>query len=134
MMREQTEKVRSGRGFFAALDQSGGSTPQALAEYGVAEDAYATDEEMFDLVHQMRTRVVTSPAVDGSRVLAAIRQADLFATIVPEDTYAVASAVHDLLVKTHPADLEKIALIKGLVAEHLDIDAILAVATDVPAA
>lgn len=67
-------------------------------------------------------------------VLAAIRQADLFATIVPEDTYAVASAVHDLLVKTHPADLEKIALIKGLVAEHLDIDAILAVATDVPAA
>ncbi|MDQ3128569.1 MAG: AAA family ATPase [Chloroflexota bacterium] len=67
-------------------------------------------------------------------VLAAIRQADLFATIVPEDTYAVASAVHDLLVKTHPADVEKIALIKGLVAEHLDIDAILAVATDVPAA
>ncbi|HUQ78634.1 MAG TPA: AAA family ATPase [Patescibacteria group bacterium] len=67
-------------------------------------------------------------------VLAAIRQADLFATIVPEDTYAVASEVHDLLVKTHPADVEKIALIKGLVAEHLDIDAILAVATDVPAA
>lgn len=71
-MREQAEKVRSGRGFFAALDQSGGSTPKALAEYGVPEDAYATDEEMFDLVHQMRTRVMTSPAVDGSRVLAAI--------------------------------------------------------------
>jgi BioD-like phosphotransacetylase family protein len=67
-------------------------------------------------------------------VLAAIRQADLFTTIVPEDTYAVASEVHDLLVKTHPADLEKIELIKRLVAEHLDIDRILAVATEAPAA
>ena len=67
-------------------------------------------------------------------VLAAIRQADLFATIVPEDTYLVASEIHDLLVKTHPADVEKIALIKGLVAEHLDIGAILGMATDVPTA
>jgi BioD-like phosphotransacetylase family protein len=67
-------------------------------------------------------------------VLAAIRQADLFATIVPEDTYVVASEVHDLLVKTHPADHEKISLIKALVAEHLDIDRILAVATEVPTA
>jgi BioD-like phosphotransacetylase family protein len=67
-------------------------------------------------------------------VLAAIRQADLFATIVSEDTYAVASEVHDLLVKTHPADVEKIELIKQLVAEHLDIDRILAVATEAPAA
>jgi BioD-like phosphotransacetylase family protein len=67
-------------------------------------------------------------------VLAAIRQADLFTTIVREDTYVVASEIHDLLVKTHPADVEKIALIKQLVAEHLDIDAILAVATEAPAA
>ena len=67
-------------------------------------------------------------------VIAAIRQADLFATIVREDTYKVASEVHDLLVKTHPADHEKIALIKALVAEHLDIERILAVATEVPAA
>jgi hypothetical protein len=65
-------------------------------------------------------------------VLAAIRQANLFATIVPRDTYIVASEVHDLLVKTHPADREKISLIKGLVAEHLDIDRILAVATHAP--
>jgi fructose-bisphosphate aldolase class I len=72
MNAEQAERIRSGRGFFAALDQSGGSTPKALAEYGVPEDAYSTDEEMFDLVHQMRTRVVASPAFDGSRVLAAI--------------------------------------------------------------
>jgi phosphate acetyltransferase len=67
-------------------------------------------------------------------VLAAIRQADVFATIVQEDTYAVASEVHDLLVKTHPADHEKISLIKALVAEHLEIDRILEVATEAPAA
>ncbi len=69
---EQAGRVRSGSGFFAALDQSGGSTPKALAEYGVPRDSYSSDEEMFDLVHQMRTRVMTSPAFDGSRVLAAI--------------------------------------------------------------
>ena len=68
----QSEKVRTGRGFFAALDQSGGSTPGALAEYGVGRDRYGSDAEMFDLVHAMRTRVLTSPAFDGSRVLAAI--------------------------------------------------------------
>ena len=68
----QFEKVRSGRGFFAALDQSGGSTPGALAEYGISKDRYSSDAEMFDLVHAMRTRIVTSPAFDGSRVLAAI--------------------------------------------------------------
>ena len=58
----------------------------------------------------------------------AIRWADLFATLVAEDTYLVASEVHDLLVKTHPSDVEKIDLIKALVAEHLDVDRILAVA------
>jgi len=68
----QSEKVRTGRGFFAALDQSGGSTPKALAEYGIGPDRYGSDAEMFDLVHAMRTRVLTSPAFDGSRVLAAI--------------------------------------------------------------
>jgi BioD-like phosphotransacetylase family protein len=67
-------------------------------------------------------------------VIAAIRQADLFATLVREDTYVVASEVHDLLVKTHPADREKIETIKGLVAEHLDITRILDVAEEVPAA
>ena len=68
----QFEKVRTGRGFFAALDQSGGSTPKALAEYGVEPDRYSSDAQMFDLVHAMRTRVMTSPAFDGSRILAAI--------------------------------------------------------------
>ena len=68
----QLEKVRSGRGFFAALDQSGGSTPKALAEYGIDESRYSDDAEMFDLVHEMRTRIVTDPAFDGEHVLAAI--------------------------------------------------------------
>jgi fructose-bisphosphate aldolase class I len=68
----QLEKIKSGRGFFAALDQSGGSTPKALAEYGIPESRYASTDEMFDLVHAMRTRIVTSPAFDGTRILAAI--------------------------------------------------------------
>jgi fructose-bisphosphate aldolase, class I len=68
----QLENVKSGQGFFAALDQSGGSTPKALAEYGIPEDRYHSEAEMFDLVHAMRTRVITSPAFDGSRILAAI--------------------------------------------------------------
>jgi fructose-bisphosphate aldolase, class I len=69
---EQLQKIKTGAGFFAALDQSGGSTPKALAEYGIDQDRYSSEAEMFDLVHAMRTRVLTSPAFDGSRVLAAI--------------------------------------------------------------
>ncbi len=72
MNTEQSDKVKSGRGFFAALDQSGGSTPGALAHYGIGKDRYNSDEEMFDLVHAMRTRVVTNTAFDGARILAAI--------------------------------------------------------------
>ena len=68
----QLDDVRSGQGFFAALDQSGGSTPTALAEYGIARSRYSSEEQMFDLVHALRTRVVTSPAFDSSRILAAI--------------------------------------------------------------
>jgi len=72
MNREQVEKVRTGEGFIAALDQSGGSTPKALALYGIGEDAYSGDEEMFTRVHEMRTRIMTSPAFTGERVLGAI--------------------------------------------------------------
>ncbi|NQY55054.1 MAG: fructose bisphosphate aldolase [Ilumatobacteraceae bacterium] len=66
------EKVRSAQGFIAALDQSGGSTPKALRAYGVADDQWSNDDEMFDLIHQMRTRIVTCPAFTGERILAAI--------------------------------------------------------------
>ena len=66
------EKVRSGQGFIAALDQSGGSTPKALGMYGVDESAYSNDDEMFDRIHEMRTRIVTSPSFTGERILGAI--------------------------------------------------------------
>ncbi len=69
---KQLDKVRSGRGFFAALDQSGGSTPKALALYGIPESSYSSDEEMFGLVHMMRSRIVLSPSFGGDRVLGAI--------------------------------------------------------------
>ena len=72
MNADMREIMTNGRGFIAALDQSGGSTPKALAQYGVPQDAYSTDEEMFDLVHQMRTRIITSPVFNGDRVIAAI--------------------------------------------------------------
>jgi len=72
MNAEQFEKVKRGAGFVAALDQSGGSTPKALRLYGIGEDAYSSEEEMFDLVHQMRTRIITSPSFGGNRILAAI--------------------------------------------------------------
>lgn len=72
MNNEQFEKVKTGRGFIAALDQSGGSTPKALKLYGVGEDAYSNDEEMFTRMHEMRTRIITSPSFNGDRVLGAI--------------------------------------------------------------
>ena len=72
MTAEMREIMTNGQGFIAALDQSGGSTPKALAQYGVPQDAYSGDKEMFDLVHQMRTRIITSPVFGGDRVIAAI--------------------------------------------------------------
>jgi fructose-bisphosphate aldolase class I len=69
---KQTDKVSSGKGFIAALDQSGGSTPKALRLYGVEDSAYSSEEEMFDLIHQMRSRIITSPVFTGDRVVGAI--------------------------------------------------------------
>ena len=72
MNEKQLKKVRDGKGFIAALDQSGGSTPKALKAYGVMEDTYSSEDEMFDLVHKMRTRIITSPAFDSQYILGAI--------------------------------------------------------------
>ena len=72
MNQKQLEKMKNGKGFIAALDQSGGSTPKALRLYGVEETAYSNDEEMFTLVHEMRTRIIKSPTFTSDRVLAAI--------------------------------------------------------------
>jgi fructose-bisphosphate aldolase class I len=65
-------RIRDGKGFIAALDQSGGSTPKALAGYGIASSAWTSDEEMFDLIHRMRCRVISSPAFSGDKILGAI--------------------------------------------------------------
>ena len=72
MNEQQLEKVTSAPGFIAALDQSGGSTPKALALYGVAESAYSNDEEMYTVMHEMRTRIIKSPSFNGDRILGAI--------------------------------------------------------------
>lgn len=69
---EMTAQIRSGRGFIAALDQSGGSTPKALRLYGVEESAYGSEAEMFDLIHAMRARIIKSPAFSGEKVVGAI--------------------------------------------------------------
>ena len=72
MNTQQFDKVKSAKGFIAALDQSGGSTPKALGLYGIKQDAYSGEQQMFDLIHAMRTRIVTSPAFNGDRILGAI--------------------------------------------------------------
>ena len=72
MNKEQFERMKNGKGFIAALDQSGGSTPKALLNYGVTEDAYSNEEEMFDKVHEMRKRIIKDKAFTSDRILAAI--------------------------------------------------------------
>jgi fructose-bisphosphate aldolase class I len=69
---QMAEKIRAGNGFIAALDQSGGSTPRALGLYGIEPEAYSSDAEMFDLIHAMRARIVSSPSFTGERVIGAI--------------------------------------------------------------
>ena len=94
MDQEQLARMRSGDGFIAALDQSGGSTPKALRLYGVEENEYSGDAQMFDLIHGMRSRMVTSPSFGGNRVLGAI----LFEGTMDRDIEGLGSA--DYLWKT----------------------------------
>jgi fructose-bisphosphate aldolase, class I len=85
---QQKRKMKSQDGFIAALDQSGGSTPKALNLYGIANDAWSGDEQMYALVHQMRTRIVTTPAFSGDRILAAI----LFEDTMDREVQGMATA------------------------------------------
>jgi fructose-bisphosphate aldolase class I len=85
---QQLAKVRDEHGFIAALDQSGGSTPKALGLYGLAESEWSNDDQMFDLVHQMRTRIVTAPSFNGDRVIGAI----LFEGTMDRDIEGIGSA------------------------------------------
>ncbi|HEY3755650.1 MAG TPA: fructose bisphosphate aldolase [Opitutaceae bacterium] len=88
MNQQQFAKMKTHPGFVAALDQSGGSTPKALAEYGIQENAWSNEDEMFALVHQMRTRVISSPGFTGDRILGAI----LFEGTMMRDIAGQASA------------------------------------------
>ena len=72
MADEQFQKIQSGQGFIAALDQSGGSTPKALKLYGIDQDQYSDDDEMFALMHTMRSRIIASPSFNGDHILGAI--------------------------------------------------------------
>ena len=85
---QQLDKIRNEPGFIAALDQSGGSTPKALANYGVDASAYGNDDEMFDVIHRMRTRIMTSPAFNGDRIMGAI----LFENTMDREVEAQATA------------------------------------------
>jgi len=105
------EKVRTAAGFIAALDQSGGSTPKALGLYGIGEDAWSSDEQMFDLVHQMRSRIITSPVFNGDRILAAI----LFENTMDRDI-AGRPTVSYLWEEKHIVSFLKVD--KGLAAEQ----------------
>lgn len=87
---EQLTRMETGAGFIAALDQSGGSTPKALAGYGIAKDSWHSEAEMFDLVHQMRTRVITDPAFTSEHILAAI----LFEMTMDRDIEDVPTATY----------------------------------------
>ncbi len=111
MNADQLEKVRTAPGFFAALDQSGGSTPGALAHYGIDRDRYHSDAEMFDLVHAMRTRVMSSPAFNGTRILAAI----LFQQTMERDVDGVPTAQY-LWERKNVVPVLKVDL--GLVGEE----------------
>ena len=109
MDQQQAEKVKHGNGFIAALDQSGGSTPKALLLYGVGEDAYADDAEMFDRIHEMRSRIITSPSFTGERILGAILFEDTMERQVdgrdtPEYLWSVKGVVPFLKVDKGLAD------------------------------
>jgi len=108
---EQLERMRSGKGFIAALDQSGGSTPKALSLYGVDESEYSGEAQMFDLIHAMRTRMIKSRAFNGDRVLAAI----LFEGTMHRDIDGIGSAEF-LWAKKRVVPLLKVD--KGLAEEQ----------------
>jgi len=108
---EQLQRMKTDPGFIAALDQSGGSTPGALRAYGIAEGAWSTDEEMFAIVHQMRSRIITSPAFTGERILGAI----LFEGTMDRDIAGQPSADYLWTVKRVVPFLK---VDKGLAAEE----------------
>jgi fructose-bisphosphate aldolase class I len=131
MDQEQLSKIGHGAGFLAALDQSGGSTPKALAEYGVPESAYATEADMFDLMHEFRSRIITAPAFNGDRILGAIlfeqtMERDVAGTATPQYLWERKNVVPFVKVDQGLADeADGVRLMKPLTR----LDALLARAT-----
>src|SRR5215813_12688107 len=107
---QQLQRMKTQPGFIAALDQSGGSTPKALSSYGIKEDGWSSEAEMFALVHQMRTRIITSPSFTGERILGAI----LFENTMDSDIEGQPSADYLWNVKRVVPFLK---VYQGLVAE-----------------
>lgn len=132
MDQEQLSKIGHGAGFLAALDQSGGSTPSALAHYGVPESAYATEAEMFDLMHEFRSRIIAAPAFNGDRILGAIlfeqtMERDVAGTATPQYLWERKNVVPFVKVDQGLADeADGVRLMKPLTR----LDALLARATD----
>ena len=114
MNKEMLEKVRAGKGFIAALDQSGGSTPKALKLYGVDESEYSGETEMFDLIHKMRSRLIKSPVFTSDRIVGAI----LFEMTMERDIDGIASAEYLWSKKKIPTFLK---VDNGLAAEANDV-------------
>ena len=111
---DMLKKIETQNGFIAALDQSGGSTPKALALYGIKETQFSNDEQMFELVHQMRTRIVTNPSFNGDRILGAI----LFENTLDREIAGKSSA-HYLWQEKHVVPFLKVD--KGLAEEANDV-------------
>lgn len=130
MNQQQLELMKTGKGFIAALDQSGGSTPKALKGYGIEESAYNNDEEMFDLIHQMRTRVITSPSFTSENILAAIlfqrtMESEIEGKLTADYLWSVKGIVPILKVDKGLADEENgVQLMKPIT----DLDEVLALA------
>ena len=114
MNKEMLEKVRAGKGFIAALDQSGGSTPKALKLYGIDESEYSGESEMFDLIHKMRSRLIKSPVFTSDRIVGAI----LFEMTMERDIDGIASAEYLWSKKKIPTFLK---VDNGLAAEANDV-------------
>src|SRR5437762_1228493 len=114
---QQLRKMKTQPGFVAALDQSGGSTPKALVAYGIKEGAWSNEEEMFAIVHQMRTRIMTSPAFTGERILGAI----LFENTIERDVEGKPTADYLWNVKRIVPFLK---VDKGLAAESRGVELI----------
>lgn len=114
MNKDQLAHLRDGKGFIAALDQSGGSTPKALRLYGITEDEYSGEDQMFDLIHQMRTRMITSPAFGGDRILGAI----LFEGTMDREIDGVGAAEY---LWTRKGIVPILKVDKGLADESADV-------------